>query len=186
MTIYSKDFAVCPWCGHQTNSSVSHLYGYRMPVKAGSWYCDKCRKPYDILVKAPGDVEITKAAHSDNRRFIPGLSLLRRGEGEDAVYFVMKKDRYETNDGDTPEEAQDRERFFYEEHSCPTNWLRNCVAVIEGADADPHGFLTFVRCVDVPQDFDRCQADWREIFPEAFNDGPIIEGVVSPSIKLLQ
>lgn len=65
---------------------------------------------------------------------------------------------------------------MFEEHSCPTNWLRDCVAVIESKDTDPHGFLTFVRAVEVSGDFNADDDDqWAILFPEAFGDGPIID-----------
>ena len=51
--------------------------------------------------------------------------------------------------------------IFYEEHSCPTNWLDNCAAVIENGDDDPHGFLRHspgsVRC---RQTLDEDEAEW--------------------------
>lgn len=73
-------------------------------------------------------------------------------------------------------EGPDDIGFFYEEHSCPTNWLRQCASVIEDGDNDPHGFLKFVRSVDVSGDFDEDDDEqWPMMFPEAFG-GDVIDG----------
>ena len=62
-------------------------------------------------------------------------------------------------------EEQESERYFFEEHSCPTNWLRDCVTVIEDGDPDPHGFMEFVRSVPIALDFDEDNDDAvRELF----------------------
>lgn len=173
MALYRHEFCICPWCGEQSGCRVDHLYGDRLPTKAGPWYCGECRQPFDVRVKAPGDVELTKTTMLGE--FSRAMNLLRFDGKDGPVFFVMDKDRYREGD-QSPTEFQDSQRFFFEEHSCPTNWLRDCVAVIEDGDCDPHGFLTFVRAVDVPQDFDVDDDEqWAILFPEAFG-GAIIDG----------
>lgn len=109
--------------------------------------------------------------------FTRSMALLKL-EGKDGpVYFVMEHPRYHAP-GIEPDPAaanQEHQRYFFEEHSCPTNWLRECVAVIKGGNDDPHGFLEFVRAVDVPENFDVNGTDrtdggnhWNILFPEAF------------------
>jgi hypothetical protein len=174
--IHSKDFAVCPWCNEETDSTVSHLYADPMPTRAGPWYCDNCGNAYDILVKAPGDVEITKTTVREGRK-IETLNLLKLEASNRTVYFVVKGMRFDKA-GDTPEDIQGHAEYFYESHSCPTNWLKNCAAIIDDGDADPHGFLEFVRAIDVPEGFDEDAADWLSIFPETAG-GPIIDAPAS-------
>lgn len=91
-------------------------------------------------------------------------SLLTLIGAELSLYFVMEE-RYGNPAQDDYENGQ---RYFYEEHSCPTNWLGDCVAVIEAGDSDPHGFLTFVRTVRIPEDNKPSQENWQAIFPEVF------------------
>ena len=175
--LYSHDFAVCPWCGGHSGSRVDHLYDDHLPREAGPWYCGLCKMPYRVLVNAPGDVVLSK--DEDNKKRHTRSMALLKFEGKDGpVFFVMDHDRYRggTGQDETDEANQDHQRYFFEEQSCPTNWLRECVAVIEDGDCDPHGFLDFVRAVDVPQDFDEDNdANWVALFPEAF-EGKIIEG----------
>ncbi len=110
---------------------------------------------------------------SDTVVFIPDrdeLSLLRFDGKDGPVYFVIKGLATKAG-GDAA--MQSSAAYRYEEHSCPTNWLRDCVAVIEDGDEDPHGFLDHVRTVQVPKDFE--PQSWRDLFPEAFG-GATIDG----------
>lgn len=177
MTLYRHEFAVCPWCEGETGQRVDHLYGDKMPSKVRSWYCDECGKPFDVLVKAPGDVEITKAEGS-KQSFSRSMALLKFDGKDGPVFFVMDHNRYHNGENETDEQFQEHTRFFFEEHSCPTNWIGECVAVIQDDDPDPHGFLKFVRAVDVPQDFLSDREEWAIMFPEAFG-GPTIDGELS-------
>lgn len=178
MALYRHEFCICPWCGEQSGRRVDHLYHDALPRAAGPWYCEECRKPFKVKVIAPGDVEITQ---TETRGIFSRSMALLKFEGKDGpVFFVMDHNRYRESEDQTEEQNQSSQRFFFEEHSCPTNWLRECVAVIEDGDADPHGFLDFVRAVDVPLDFDADDDDqWAMLFPEAFG-GEVIEGEARP------
>lgn len=98
------------------------------------------------------------------------------------VFFVLKQKKYPFQEGSTPENF----RYYYEEHSCPTNWFHDIVAVIEGGDADPHGFLKFVATAEIPEGFDPKHpgADngigeaeiWAKFFPQIFSEGAVIDG----------
>lgn len=96
--------------------------------------------------------------------------VLLKFDGKDGpVFFVLEKDYSSRNLSECDADYQEQQRYFYEEHSCPTNWINNIVAVIENGDDDPHGFLEYVRTVPVQEQ--RAQDDalnFREIFPEAY------------------
>jgi hypothetical protein len=64
------------------------------------------------------------------------------------------------------EDSEDSTRFFYEEHSCPTNHVR-CETIISEGDPDPHGIFTFVRRIDRPETLENCgDHQFLELFPE--------------------
>lgn len=171
--IYTHDFLMCPWCSEQSGCRVDHLYD-EAPMSFGTWYCKECRMPFSGKVLAPHKVEVAKDEPRD--RFSRSMALLKFDGKGGPVFFVMDHDRYRSGKTQSDEENQESQKYFFEEHSCPTNWLRECVAVIEDGDCDPHGFLEFVRCVDVPNDFDTDDDDnWPILFPEAFG-APIIDG----------
>lgn len=96
------------------------------------------------------------------------------------TFFIIDHNRYNADGIRSSDEANaEQVAYFFESHSCPTNWLSKCVCVVDDGDPDPHGFLKFVRVVDVPQDFD-CDCEdstWPVLFPEAFKPGDGVEGV---------
>lgn len=113
------------------------------------------------------------------------LVLLKLETSDRRIFFVLKQPRYDHHG--TPEYGPEQDRYFYEEHSCPTNWFYDIAAVIEDGNADPHGFLKFVRAIDVPEGFnpDSPGADngpeeaevWGTLFSEIFDkDGVTIDG----------
>lgn len=177
-TIYTKDFCVCPWCEARTDSALDHLYD-KPGGTFGPWYCSECRAPFSGRINAPHDVTLWKEQNADSA-FSPSVALIRFDGKDGPTFFVMKHDRCRAAPDETDEQNQEHQRYFFEEHSCPTNWLRECVAVIQNGNTDPHGFLTFVRAVDVGNDFDEDDDEqWAILFPEAFAS-PIIDGDVCP------
>lgn len=160
-TLYQHDLIVCPWCGAQSGKQVDHLYRHKLPQRFGPWYCEECQQAFSGEVIAPGDITVEKTPEMAKKRSY--LVLLRRDQSE--LFFVMKHDQYVEHDGPNLGFA----RYFFEEHSCPVNWLSDCIAVIDAGDTDPHGFLRFVDVVEIPADFDPDDSDqWSKIFPEAF------------------
>lgn len=183
MALYKHEFAMCPWCDEKSGGRVDHLYDMAMPCSFGPWQCDKCKKQFRGTIIAPGDVSLVRD-ESARDSFSRSIALLKFDGKEGPVYFVMDHNRYHNGEVESDEENQSHQRYFFEEHSCPTNWLRECVAVIEDGDCDPHGFLDFVRAVDVPEDFDEDDdGQWPILFPEAFK-GETIDGTAA-ELKLL-
>lgn len=96
------------------------------------------------------------------------LVLLKLESADRRVFFVLKTPKFDHQNNDWTEE---NDRYHYEEHSCPTNWLTEIVGVIENGDEDPHGFLEFVKAIDVPKGFNESwhsseRTSWTEVFPE--------------------
>lgn len=95
------------------------------------------------------------------------LALLKFDGKDGPVFFVIE---HWPSEGEANDEFQGHARYFFEEHSCPTNWIGSCVAVIKDGDSDPHGFLEFVRALDKPPEFnDKSEDDLKKLFPEAFS-----------------
>lgn len=97
---------------------------------------------------------------SDHPKHYKTLNLLVIPPRDKPVYFVVEGIAAV---GDPPGEGKD---YFYEEHSCPTNYVE-CEAIIYEGDEDPHGVFQFVRAVAAPDDGPDL-GEWRDIFPEAF------------------
>jgi hypothetical protein len=75
----------------------------------------------------------------DGRPF--DLVLLRVDPESHPLYFVIRARRYPHDEG-----AEDgHDAYYYNEHTCPTNWTADILAVISKGDEDPHGFAEYVR-----------------------------------------
>ena len=187
---------VCPHCG-ETNrdSSVDHL---GTGQTFGTWYCDHCGGSYrgKIIDAEKPEVEITPLPD----KCVTTFDLLELPPNHKAVYFVVRGMRFSQheNGGRDPNDWS----YYYEEHSCPTYWLRKTVAVVTDKDPDPHGFLRFVRGVDAPIDPDTqrqtfCldEEEIFELFPETLEDDALtnptsvfakaLSGEMNVPVKLL-
>jgi hypothetical protein len=184
--LYRHEFLICPWCDKESGCRVDHLYeDNQFAAGFGPWYCHECRRGIEGRVLSPGNVEVRKSMTKSG--FSRSMALLKLEGKEVTTFFVMEHDRYRSGDptDETDEANQSHQRYFFEEHSCPTNWLRECVVVIVDKDCDPHGFLEFVRAVDVSDDFDvDDDSNWPAVFPEAFDD-ITIQGTIVADIKLI-
>jgi hypothetical protein len=77
------------------------------------------------------------------------------------LHLVIRARRWPGSD---PNNGHDE--YFYNEHTCPTNWTDDIVAVISRGDPDPHGFAKFVRRVTPTDDEDEDNDPWFFLFPE--------------------
>jgi hypothetical protein len=91
------------------------------------------------------------------------LILLKVDPASHPLYFVTLRRRYGAPN-------KDSDHYFYEEHTCPTNWTDEIVAVIANGDEDPHGFAKFVKRIPVPEGMDDngdgADVMWTDLFPE--------------------
>lgn len=138
---------LCPHCG-KGEHSAAHL-----PAGAtfGPWYCRECGGSFSGVIGADGDISLAL----ERERKVPTLDVLVLPPQAKPVYFVVEGMRF-TGGRRTVDDEAESKRFFYESHSCPTNWLRPEMLYHDG-DADPHGLIEFVRSVDadsVPPDED--------------------------------
>ena len=65
------------------------------------------------------------------------------------------------------------DEYFYNEHTCPTNYMQDVEAVIYEKDADPHGVFEWVATIDKPEDWDYGPEEfeeWCALFPELRED----------------
>ena len=131
---------VCPHCG-VGDSRVDHLFEDK-PRDAGPWYCDECGKSYVVRAYPDRRVEVEKRDEIKIKTF----DLLMLPPQDKPVYFVLSGMRFEGNRWPSDDEVESK-RFYYESHSCPTNWLKPDMVMgfMDGDwDTDPHGLLRFV------------------------------------------
>jgi hypothetical protein len=123
------------------------------------------RGKFEGKVNALTDVDVEPIV--DERR-IKTFDLLVIPPQQTSIYFIIDSSRNDPSDS-----ADHGKTYYYDEHTCPTNWLQSVEEVISDGDDDPHGLGQFVRSVDATGLGE--SPDWQTIFPEAFG-GKTIEG----------
>lgn len=69
------------------------------------------------------------------------------------IYFIVN-DRASSDD--IHKDDYDNNKYFYNEHTCPTNWINNVDFIIDqnSLSADPHGLFEYVKSVKLEKELD--------------------------------
>lgn len=134
-TIEVTHFIDCPHC-YNDRYRVDHLFSPDKQVRHfGPWYCDECGGSFSGKVIG-SDVFVEK--HDESKRKDKCLVFLKNNN----VMLVVKGMYF---DGELNLE---NERYFYEEHTCPTNYLGvEMVIDTDDGDTDPHGIFEFIGAI---------------------------------------
>jgi hypothetical protein len=110
------------------------------------------------------------------RRSIATLVLLEYPPSDKPLRFLIAGSRSVDKDDVGKKAEHGASAFFYEQHSCPTNWIGNAEVIAYDGNPDPHGFLRYVREIDRPDLPDECMEEDRAyfaLFPELLSQEPI-------------
>lgn len=124
----TKHHVPCPWCGGNA-STVDHLLNEKHATET-QWACDACGEKIALKVK-DGRLWTGKVR---GERTYKTLVLLRHGD----IGLVVEGMAFEDHPG-SPES-------YYDENTCPTNYLKHVKVIIDlkRNDTDPHGIFQFV------------------------------------------
>lgn len=143
-TIQIRRVIPCPnGCRHEW--TVDHLFVAPLAVlpgqthrKVGPWSCHVCGESWDLFY----DSDTVMLERTDRPAYRREFVLLELPPQYQPVRFKLAVWNY---DPTLPrEERTDRATYFYEEHTCPTNWMREVVEISVGENSDPHGLFRFV------------------------------------------
>jgi hypothetical protein len=137
--VKTKRFVECTACG-KDEYCLEPLFSQlseREPVVKVDWYCDECGALNLIEVRDSG-VTIAIDPHKRISHTSVVLSFQPKNK---PIYMLVEGRRY--HDASKPRDGADgspveHDRYFYEEHTCPTNWLPNVVEVVYDGQVDPH------------------------------------------------
>ena len=181
----------CPTIGCKTRHRVDHLLKDLQPgarQSFPSWSCKHCHLQItagEVWYDADGNpqADVTWGHIPPEERDMPGLIILRStNAGEkDPIYAVIEVERL--NEQMSRKELHDDWRYYYDEHTCPTNWTRHIVALVHDQDSDPHGVFCLhriFRASEIKQltgfDLDEFDQNKHEMIvrmiPEAFGLNP--------------
>lgn len=149
--ILTKKFFKCPACGDH-ELQVDYL---KNSTNSGwTWQCKSCVSNISFKLTDDGEIEITniKSPPKGKENLLILLKpVFQDPKAKDQVYLILEKPNtlHETD----IDELQRQQRYYYNEHTCPSNYLGGAT-VLEGTDDDPHGIFQFVEAIYRPEDFD--------------------------------
>lgn len=178
-----RHYVDCPNCGQSQHRIFPEHYAVR---DTSNHSCDVCNLQWESYME---DEVVKHRSTLGHSAWAAGFALLRYGCGGVPMYLIVKMHQH-IYPGDDDADMQSHLRYHVEEHTCPTNWLGNSIEklVINGND-DPHGAFDLVRFVTtnlVKEHFnvdwetfnnfhfgsgERGCPEWRDIFPEAYEQG---------------
>lgn len=151
---------VCPTCGKDSDCSVDHLLESAKHTGSypfGPWECRACKMRLKGMIRyANGETSVEVEAAPKDESHLPVMSLLVIPPQKEPIY-LLKHDSGYVRPGEDRDGALDR-HFYFNSHSCPTNWMNGFETIQIGDDADPHGMIRFVRAMH-QEDFDKIEAE---------------------------
>lgn len=116
---------------------------------------DPRNPPAEFLVRT----ESSHPAHDNIRKT---LNLLKIEAKDGPIYFVVEGlCEWPTS----REEMLSGAEYFYEEHTCPTNFIR-IPMISQDGDHDPHGIFEFVDAVWMTDEYDESDEYLVQVFPQ--------------------
>lgn len=152
--VYTKRFVKCPICKDATEGFyVDHLLKEAKPDKPysfGAWECPSCHNHYDFQIHYNGDVDIAQST-KEHDTFMPCLVLLKSQHKDNPIYVMLNGKAHSTQIVlEQQEQGSSAQPYYYNSHTCPTNFIRDIIAVTFKQDIDPHGVFEFVRLLSIP------------------------------------
>lgn len=197
----NRVFCKCPLCD-QHEFGVSHLFHDAAKSEKGffevHWSCSQCHAKFDIRIFADRHVEFSQTGVNEDP-MVQSILLLRSNTGTDEhpIYAVVRERSFKKSlEEEKAEPGSSFMHFHYTENTCPTNWWRNTIALVQDGDADPHGCFEFlaarsetevIAALKVMPDVDMQRYDEKDpsdflndnlrlIFPELYEGGDTFDG----------
>ena len=106
----------------------------------GPWYCDDCGFGFIGRTDEQGESYIEPWR---NRKITTVVTL----RSTRPVTLKVQGVRFTGEEADSDADRAERDRYYYEEHTCPTNFLGHPVLEVldDDGDQDPHGIFTWVK-----------------------------------------
>jgi transcription elongation factor Elf1 len=134
----TRTYISCPVCG-KGESRVCHL---SLGQSFGPWSCDVCGHFYrGTRTEQGADIEVIEGQIKKKR-----IDVLEFIHDARLKIYVESFDVTNPNISEAMEERNSI-AYFYEEHDCPSNYLRCTEDVIFDNEKDPHGIFRYVETI---------------------------------------
>ena len=119
--------------------SVGHITA----ATSVDWSCDTCHVRFHIQRLNAWDFRIESTGMSD----LP-VTVTLRSATEPPITLKLNAWKYPYSQHDTKEEFEEHERYYFNEHTCPTNYMNQIEQIEIEGDIDPHGVFEFISVED--------------------------------------
>lgn len=138
-------YVPCPGC-----TEKSHRVDQLIPGQSTTWSCNSCHNQFSIMRVNDTDFRTRLTGVKETPVVVTLQSITKP-----AITLRLNTTRYAHSQKDTWEDYVEHQRYYYDEHTCPTNWFREVEEIVFQKDKDPHGVFEFVsvesgRLVDSP------------------------------------
>jgi len=108
-----------------------------------TWTCNSCHNEVKLERASEGACK----AEPTGRKETP-VTVTLRSVTEPPITLKLNTWKYAHSQGDSQEEYTSNQQYFYDQHTCPTNWVNEIVEMEFKGDRDPHGVFEFVSAED--------------------------------------
>jgi hypothetical protein len=155
--------------------------------------CNSCEKTINFMVDPTGEVSIEEYNVGNTT-----WDLIMLPPQTEPVFLVVSGRIYPKKESEISDLLD--KSFWYDENTCPTNWIKDIEVVVSERDCDPHGLFQFVRSIvkrsDDPLDTflqtHEVKAELLQLFPEIFagvaeqDTDNIIDGCIDETFEKLK
>jgi hypothetical protein len=136
-----REYLTCPTCD-VGEWRVDQCAGH---TTFGPWSCSHCQN-YFKFVRNADEFEIVPVEGPEGRNTPVTVTL--RSVTVPPITLKLNTWKYGHSQKDTLEDYTEHQRYFYNEHICPTNWVSEIEEIEFEGDHDPHGVFKFVSVED--------------------------------------
>ena len=108
-----------------------------------TWSCDQCNNQAHILRVSDEDFQTVPTGKKETP-----ITVILQSVTEPKIIVRVNAWKYAHSQDLPQDEFVENERYFYNQHTCPTNWLRDIEQIEFEGDKDPHGVFEFVSVED--------------------------------------
>lgn len=113
----------------------------QLPIsQTATWACGKCRRCANIKRISEDQFQII----SVERAMDEPITVTLRSVTEPPITLKLNTWKYFIGQKESQEEYEDNQRYYYNMHTCPINWIHEIKEIECEGDCDPHGIFQFV------------------------------------------
>jgi hypothetical protein len=136
-------YGKCPNENCHGEWQIDHLFNdYKDRLFKSKWSCSQCLNYYEISFTFIND-QLNFCAESTGEKVQKKIVILELPPQEKPVRLMAYVNRY-----DHEKILGGNDQYFYEEHTCPTNWIKDVALIENGGDTDPHYMFKYIDTFD--------------------------------------